>query len=331
MNKNIAQLFYNLTPNEILEGIEAVGFQTTGEYIQLNSFENRVFDIHLEKGKAPPELNNHLITKFYRPQRWSYEALTEEHNFLLELKAEGFPAIAPLILPNQTTLSQHNGIHFTTFPKGLGRLPQEFQLKDLELVGQSLALLHNIGARSKSQFRPTMTMQELGDPALASLEAWAAPEIWTRYKQASELVFDYLDDHLDPSSFIRIHGDLHRGNIIQSEFLQNDNWIKNFFFVDFDDFIMGPVAQDLWMLFSEEAHYEKELEAILNGYEKFRSFPQEQIKLFSALRALRIIRYGAWIAQRWSDPIFPQLFPQFRDYNYWAEEVEFLERLSQNF
>src|SRR5262249_16477377 len=72
--------FYQLTPDVIMEAVEKAGWSPTGEYLQLNSYENRVFSIRLEKEPFD------IIAKFYRPGRWSRAALLEEHEFLAELK-----------------------------------------------------------------------------------------------------------------------------------------------------------------------------------------------------------------------------------------------------
>ena len=62
------------------------------------------------------------------------------------------------------------------------------------------------------------------------------------------------------------------------------------------------------MLFSsDERDNQEEQEAILSGYDELRELDRSQLRLMPALRALRIIHYGAWIARRWEDPTFPQL------------------------
>ena len=70
--------YEQLTPEVILDSIEAVGFEPTGGLIPLNSYENRVYQIALENG-------DFVIAKFYRPDRWSERAILEEHEFTLEL------------------------------------------------------------------------------------------------------------------------------------------------------------------------------------------------------------------------------------------------------
>ena len=38
-------LFFQLTPDIVLNSVEACGRPTTGEYMQLNSYENRVYSL----------------------------------------------------------------------------------------------------------------------------------------------------------------------------------------------------------------------------------------------------------------------------------------------
>ena len=147
-----------------------------------------------------------------------------------------------------------------------------------------------------------------------------------RYNTAADSILGYLESELDPESFFRIHGDCHKGNLLATD---RPGEPREFFFIDFDDFCNGPAVQDFWMLLSgAEADTLDEQDAILAGYTDLRHFDEEDLRLIPALRGLRIIHYGAWIARRWDDPSFPQIFPDFRTYTYWAEEVEALERLA---
>ena len=58
----------DLTPDIILDAMEAEGFAVSGRLFALNSYENRVYQIGLDEG--PP-----VIAKFYRPGRWSERCL----------------------------------------------------------------------------------------------------------------------------------------------------------------------------------------------------------------------------------------------------------------
>lgn len=326
MLKSRKKQFYDLTPDKVLHGVEQAGLMTTGEYFQLNSYENRVFDIHLEKDMTPADLNGRVITKFYRPERWSQEAILEEHQFLTELQKEGIPAVAPLIQDNGKTLSASEGIYMALFPKIWGRLPQELTQDEFRQIGRTLARIHNVGEQSVAHHRPFLTTEFYGWPNLDIVEKWVAPEVWHRYEEAATAILEHLDDVLDESHFLRIHGDCHKGNLLKTDFKDQP---KEFLFVDFDDFCNGPPAQDFWMLFSgNEDESQEEQEWILAGYEELRQLDDGQLELMHPLRGLRIIHYAGWIAKRWEDPSFPHIFPQFQDYSYWASETESLEQIA---
>ncbi len=314
--------FDRLQPQVILEAIEAAGYRTTGEYTQLNSYENRVFDVRLEISRQAPEPTDRVIAKFYRPHRWSNEAIRDEHEFLADLQREGIPAIAPLPLKNHSTTLEHEGYLFALFPRVLGRMPQEFLPGQLKQVGRTLARIHNIGARRPAKHRLSLTAEIYGWAGLGRLEKYVYPELWPRYREACEEILDYLEDTLDPSTFIRIHGDCHKGNLLHNG--------QEFFFVDFDDFCNGPVVQDFWMLLSgslDEENASQEQEEICEGYEELREIPDEW-HLFEPLRGLRIINYATWIAQRWGDPFFKRVFPDFTGYNYWLDELNRLQKIA---
>ena len=207
-------------------------------------------------------------------------------------------------------------------------MPDEFLPGQLKQVGRTLARIHNVGARHSARHRLNMTAEVYGWSSLMRLERFVYPELWDRYLDAAEAILMYLDDELDPSSFIRIHGDCHKGNLIHS--FNKENPGGEFMFVDFDDFCNGPVVQDFWMLLSgsaEEDIAHEEQDEICAGYEELREIPDEW-HLFEPLRGLRIINYATWIAQRWNDPFFKRVFPDFEGYNYWMDELRQLEKIA---
>ena len=118
---------------------------------------------------------------------------------------------------------------------------------------------------------------------------------------------------------IRLHGDCHPGNIL---------WTpgQGPHFVDLDDARMGPAVQDLWMLLSgDRAQRQRQLGALVDGYEQFREFNRAELVLIEPLRTLRLIHYSAWLARRWDDPAFPHAFPWFGSSDYWRGQVQMLE------
>lgn len=99
-------------------------------------------------------------------------------------------------------------------------------------------------------------------------------------------------------------------------------------FVDLDDCRLAPAMQDLWMFLDEQpARREQQWQALMEGYEQFRDFPYQEWRLREPLRALRMLRYAAWLATRYTDPAFPIAFPWFGDERYWQEHVLELESM----
>lgn len=314
--------FFNLNPEGVLKFVESYGFTTTGRFMQLNSYENRVFDIFLEASPEAQKYQERVVAKFYRPHRWPHASINDEHLFLNELHASEVPVLPAIASPRGRTLEDVDGIWACLFPRKVGRMPQEFLEGDLERVGRLLAQLHNIGAQQKAKHRPTFGSDDHpGWSALEILDGWIAPEVSQRYITAAETILDYLEDYLIPKNFIRIHGDCHRGNLLSDG--------NKFFFVDFDDFLNGPPIQDFWMLLSGDPETaSQEMDQLVKGYESLREFDDREIQLIPALRGFRILSYAAWIAQRWADPSFPRLFPNFNSYLYWVEEAEALEKIA---
>ncbi|MGE4130178.1 MAG: serine/threonine protein kinase [Bdellovibrionales bacterium] len=312
--------FHQLTPDFVLNAVESAGWPLTGEFFQLNSYENRVFSLRVEGADK-----TQVIAKFYRPERWSDAAIREEHEFLAELTAAGVSVVAPLKQKNGDTLSLHDGLWCAVFPKARGRMPQEFQTEDLTQLGRVIARLHNVGAQKASRHRPIIDGEHMGLAALDVIEPLVPHSIASRYFAAADEILSYLSEHLRPESYIRIHGDCHRGNVLQTD---EAGAKREYLLIDFDDFGMGHVAQDLWMLFRQDEDVDDEIDAFLQGYIELRDFQESDLELMAPLRGLRILHYAAWIARRWADPSFPQLFPQFGSESYWFEEMQALERIA---
>lgn len=316
--------FYNLDPNLILDVAEKHGFQVTGELNQLNSYENRVFDVKLNSGEA-------VIAKFYRPGRWSAETILDEHHFISELKNEQIGVASAiqinsglktkLNIPNKT-LGEVDGIYFAFFEKVRGRLLQEINEPQFKKLGRWLARLHNVGSKTKAFNRAMIgPSDDERWPYLEKLLRQVSPEVLGRYETAAIKIFEALDDSLPEFPYIRLHGDLHRGNILEDS-------QQEFIVVDFDDMINGPEVQDFWMLMPSADTNSPEFNTLINAYSELREFPYEQLELIPLLRGYRIINYAIWIMNRWDDPSFPRLFPDFGSYSYWAEETENLEKIS---
>jgi len=316
------RFFFELTPDRVLAAVEASGFLCTGRCMALNSFENRVYDVELE---VPDQPNIRRVVKFYRPGRWSKNQILEEHQFLKDLRTEEIPAIAPLPFPEGETLmpTEVGEIWYSVFPKVGGRAPDELTDDQLRRIGRLLARIHNVGAREKASHRVEINGMTYGLSNLKYLLAhhWVPLEFQVRYQQLVEKISENADiqlARLSGNQIHRIHGDCHLGNLLWNQ--------EGPFFLDFDDMLVGPAVQDIWLLVpGRDGEAVRQREVFLEGYEEMRSFDRLTLKLIEPLRALRYVHYAAWIARRWDDPAFPQAFPQFGTHRYWADQTADLE------
>ncbi len=304
--------YERLTPDLILNALDAHGFHTDGRLLALNSYENRVYQVGIED--ADP-----VIAKFYRPERWSRDAILEEHRFALELAEQEIPVVAPLTDAQGSSLHEHGGFLFGVYPRCGGRWPDLDTREQREQMGRFLGRLHAVGATERFQHRARLDIETLGDASREFiLEAGFLPDYLR--KAYDSLTTDLLQKIrnlfavVGPPPAIRLHGDCHKSNI-----LWRDNGPH---FVDLDDACNGPAIQDLWMLLSgEREEMRAQMQDLLTGYRMFRDFDESTTLLIEPLRTLRIMHYAAWIARRWQDPAFPIAFPWFDSPRYWEDHI----------
>jgi Ser/Thr protein kinase RdoA (MazF antagonist) len=321
-----AHPYADLTPDRVLDALQAIGLVGDGRLTALGSYENRVYQVPL----ADPHNNStEVVVKFYRPGRWSDAQILEEHAFAAELAAAEVPVVAPLTIEGGT-LHHHGGFAFAVSPRRGGRPPELENLDVLEWIGRFLARLHTVGATRPFQHRPALDAashaREPRDWLLAH-EA-IAPEARGEWQTLLQEALARIEAHPslrgDPgaSARIRLHGDCHPGNILWTP---EDLPGAGPHFVDLDDARTGPAVQDLWMLLAgERAQRTQQLSALLDGYEQMRDFDRRELALIEPLRTLRLIHYSAWLARRWDDPIFPINFPWFGSADYWRGQVHVL-------
>ena len=328
--------FAHLDPPTVLEALEAVGRVGDGRILQLNSFENRVYRVMLEDGSA-------VVAKFYRAGRWSDAQILEEHDFTLALAAQDLAVVAPLTLElspwavGRGALSEHTLLTWPAADPGAaawrlsispwlgGRDPEVEHPAAFERLGRLMGRLHAVGTQApfahRLQLGPhlaqeaieTLLRHDLIDPSL--LPAWTSAA--QRCAQAIEARFEAVG----PVRAIRLHGDAHRGNVLERD--------ATFHLVDFDDACLGPAVQDLWLFLegNDQTLRQQQWSALLRGYEDFMTFDDAEAALIEPLRALRVLRHAAWIAQRWADPAFPRAFPHFATPNHWSDHIQVLQEL----
>jgi Ser/Thr protein kinase RdoA (MazF antagonist) len=322
--------YADLTPPLVLDALDSVGLRGDGRLLQLNSYENRVFQVYLEDGSA-------VVTKFYRPGRWSDEQILEEHAFGMELAAAEIPVVAPLVLVPSSdaalpvavrgepatlaTVSHGESVYrFSVSPCRPGRPPPLESPTDLEWIGRFIGRIHAAGARAPFRHRKTFSVDEFGFAARDRL--WRADVIPTHAAPGWKAMVDEAlgmaaraFEQTASMPLLRLHGDCHAGNILWTEHGPH--------FVDLDDAMNGYAIQDLWMLLSgEPGAARQQIRALLSGYELFHDFDDRQIGLVEALRTIRMVHHSAWIAARWTDPAFPAAFPWFGEGSYWQQQTQ---------
>jgi Ser/Thr protein kinase RdoA (MazF antagonist) len=307
-----AHPYSELTPDRVLDAIDAAGLRPDGRQLSLNSYENRVYQIWLEDGSV-------IVAKFYRPGRWSDAQVDEEHEFARELAGREIPVVAP------THSFRFEPFRVALYPRRGGRTPELGDPKTLEWIGRFIGRIHAVGATKPFTSRESLTPQNFGhEPRKFILEGDFVPaELLEAWKAVTEQALQGVARCFQVKvKNIRLHGDCHPGNIL---------WTGDGpHFVDLDDARMGPAIQDLWMLLSgDRASMSQQLHHVLAGYEDFAELDRREIGLIEALRTLRLIHYSAWIARRWDDPAFPAAFPWFNTTRYWQDRIlELREQIS---
>jgi Ser/Thr protein kinase RdoA (MazF antagonist) len=312
-----------LDPLVVLQALDAVGLRGDGRVLQLNSYENRVFQVYLDDGSA-------VVAKFYRPARWSDAQIVEEHDFARELADAGVPVVAPRTLQAAQpgisfcgaaatlALWAHEGEawRYAVSDRHGGRAPELEDPAVLQWLGRFLGRLHSVGRQSGFLHRRSLDVATYGwrarDRVLSDadqnvLGAW--PGVCEQALRLAEQTFAAT-----PAPPLRLHGDCHPGNILWRD--------EGPHIVDLDDAVTGPAVQDLWMLVSGDRDtMARQLAALLAGYRLFMPFDERQLSLIEPLRTLRMAHHSAWIAERWSDPAFPAAFPWFGTPAYWQQQT----------
>ena len=321
----------DLTPDFILDALEACGQRVDGRLLTLNSYENRVFQVGLDSGHM-------VVAKFYRPGRWSDAQILEEHSFAQELVEAEVPAVPPMaltrhldrapepadIVGSPPTLAHFRGHRIAVAHRRGGRPPELEDPEVMRWIGRFLGRLHQVGARKPFLHRQRLDVDTLGWQAHAWLSEHDTIPLdqrgpWLDTAREALQQVEAAFARIDGLTWRRVHGDCHPGNVL---------WTPDGpHFVDLDDAGMAPAVQDFWMLLSGEASERtRQLDALLDGYEQVNAFDWRELQLIEPLRTLRLIHHSAWLARRWHDPAFPAAFPWFESGSYWQQQTDQLRR-----
>lgn len=308
--------FESLVPDLVMGAVEnALGFKLSGFISPLPSYINRVYELQsLDETR--------WIVKFYRPHRWTTEAIQEEHDFVFDCVDNEIPAIAPLKDPGGQSLFQYQGYNFAVFPKKQGRMLELNSDLDWRRVGTLIGRVHASGSKRDTQNRVILhplestakDLDELGECGYISKNYQAG------FIDLGKRILERIIPLFEDTEFIRIHGDCHAANIL-------DRLDEGYMLIDFDDMVMGPPVQDLWLLMPDRVeNCRRELNLFIEGYEQFREFDDTSFDLIEPLRIMRIIYFLAWCARQYDDFQFKNHFPNWGSEDFWAKEVRDLER-----
>lgn len=317
-NSDLHPDFHHLTYDLVIHLVEdALDRRCTNVCRPMNSYINRVYEVHTEAGDP-------VIAKFYRPGRWSRDALQDEQDLLIELQEQEIPVIAPLGDPGET-LREFEGTYFALFPKKGGRICDEPTPDQWRELGRLLGRVHLVCAAGGTRDRITLTPDCATDDQVEYIldSGLVADEQFDAYEAAAYDMLDLIEPRFDGVPVHRIHGDLHHQNLIHRPG-------ESFFLIDFDDMAIGPAVQDLWMLLpGRVADAGREVHLFLEGYETFRPFPMTQLALVEPLRAMRFIHFTAWCARQAADGGFTRLAPDWGTSAYWRQEIQELRKQEQ--
>lgn len=309
--------FSELSLDRIIQAAEdSLGTPFTGYTSQLPSYINRVYELQAQDGIR-------YIAKFYRPGRWNRQALEEEHAFTADCLEMEIPVIAPLLLAHGTTLAETAGIYYALFPKRFGRAVEIESDQMLQRIGSLLGRIHSAGAQRAAHARIRCHPAESTARFVRQLldGGFVARKCSSAFEDIAGSVVERITPLFDHCEMIRIHGDCHRGNIL-------DRQGEGLHIIDFDDMMNGPPVQDFWMLLPDHAHKaQREIDLLLSGYKLFRTFDRSSLKLIEPLRAMRMIYFNAWCSIQVDDLQFRKNFPDWGSESFWQQEIYDLRQL----
>ncbi|MGO9311019.1 MAG: serine/threonine protein kinase [Spirochaetia bacterium] len=315
--------FELLSPDLALRAVEdAHGFELDGTMESYPSYVNRVYGMRARAGER-------WVAKFYRPGRWTADAILDEHRFLTDCAAAEIPVVAPITGQDGRTLhvldARENGAHesffFAVFPRSGGRGFEPESPQALVRLGSLLGRCHAVGARGAAPHRVRCSPVPLTASYVEELltEGLVHPDCVEEFSATCRETLAAIDPLFRSAPVQRIHGDCHRGNII-------DRPGQGLALIDFDDMMSGPPVQDLWLVLPDHADRStRELSALLEGYERFHAFDRATLGLVEPLRFMRMIYFLAWRARQRNDYWFRDSFPDWGTEAFWIKETEDLK------
>jgi Ser/Thr protein kinase RdoA (MazF antagonist) len=254
------------------------------------------------------------------------DCILDEHLFLRDCGDAELPVAVPLELRGGESLGEliledEEGEYpflFALFPKMGGRNFDAEADEDWLRLGAVLGRLHAVGCKRDAPSRMRCDPVNLTKALLGGLldEDLVHPELIAEFEDLCLGVIDFLAPRFEGLAFRRIHGDCHRGNIL-------DRPGSGLLIIDFDDMMTGPAVQDLWLLLPDHAaKCRRELGLLVEGYEAFLPFDRQELELVEGLRFMRMVYFLAWRSRQRNDKWFRESFPDWGNKAFWTTELE---------
>ena len=295
------------------------GLRLDGTLMAYPSYVNRVYGLRSDDGER-------YIVKFYRPGRWSYDAVLEEHLFVADCAAAELPVVAPIGDEDGDTLHTvtadgkdvEQEYDFALYPLRGGRNFDAERDEDWLRIGALLGRMHSVASEKTAMHRIVCTPSGSTTRFLDELRSAEVvhPECMEEFFTIADTALKLTHPLFAGIVTQRIHGDFHRGNLLE----RPDQGLMA---IDFDDMMTGPPVQDIWlMLPGRKSESQRELNLILEGYEQFLPFDYFSVKLVEPLRLMRMIYYLAWQNRQRNDRGFRNDFPAWGGEAFWIKEIE---------
>ena len=312
--------FNLLTPDAVIGAIEqSHGITLDGTVTPYPSYINRVYGLRTDTGEG-------LVAKFYRPGRWSWDAILDEHDFINDCAELDIPVAVPLGDLDGDTLCEvsvadadhEEDYSYALFPRMGGRNFDAESDEQWYRLGTIVGRCHLAGRKRPADHRALIDPSVSTSSYLTELiEAdLIHPEWRDEFQSICIDLIDTIVPLFDGIDAQRLHGDCHRGNIL-------DRDVEGLFIYDFDDMATGPPVQDLWLLLPDYAkNCRRELINIIDGYNQFCDLYSSDLRLIEPLRCMRMVYFLVWRARQRNDYWFKHNFPDWGTEAFWIKEVE---------
>ena len=328
------RLFDLLTPQVAVQALEqSYSLTLDGTVSPYPSYINRVYGVRTDDGEE-------LIAKFYRPGRWRWEALLEEHRFIEDCARGDVPVVAPIADSDGDTLQELEvettgnpgdnpgddpadtrtrceTFAFALFPKRGGRNFDAESDEQWFRLGALAGRCHLAGGTRTAPNRPVLAPSTAAGYVAELIEDGVVhPDCREEFEELCGTTIETFVPMFDGVRYQRVHGDCHRGNILERPG-------EGLLLIDFDDTMSAPPVQDIWLLLPDHAeNCRRELTMLLEGYEQFLPFDHATTALIEPLRFMRIIYFLTWQARQRHDYWFQNAHPDWGSKAFWITERE---------